>query len=398
MRAKPSLFWLIRNVESVLLGKLFGKNGSNGGEQARAKVLVVGGGFAGMSSAISLKERGFDVDLIDLDKDWRVYGAGITVTGATLRAYKRLGMVNDIATQGAIANGTKLFHYAGNFMQQFEEAPLEDGLPATGGIMRPLMHKIMSSRVRELGVSVRLGLTVDALKQDGSTVDVTFSDGSSGTYDLVVGSDGVNSKVREMISPDAEGAKHTGQGCWRISMNRRPGMDQGEFYFGGQNPAGITLCGPDQLYMWLLTPDDGSLWVEDAEGLQMLRERIEPFGGTVAWIRENMTTDHWVNYTRLSAIIQPKDNWVNGRHATTPHLASGAGIAVEGGIVLAEELANEKRSIDESLAAYVDRRYERCRDVVETSVEIGQMQLDGAGPQQVGQAIGAASHRLVQPF
>jgi 2-polyprenyl-6-methoxyphenol hydroxylase-like FAD-dependent oxidoreductase len=113
-----------------------------------------------------------------------------------------------------------------------------------------------------------------------------------------------------------------------------------------------------------------------------------------------------VNYRPLAAIIQPKDLWVKDRvvlvgdsaHATTPHLASGAGIAVEGGIALAEELSKEGRSIEDSLSAYVERRYERCRDVIESSVDIGKMQLNGASPQEVGGAIGAASHRLIQPF
>ena len=393
--------------EADLFGKLFGsKVTKNGAKSTNPKALVVGGGFAGMSSAISLKSAGFDVRLIDLDTEWRAYGAGVTITGATLRAYNHLGMVDEIAKQGAITNGSKIFHFGGNYMRMLEEAPLEDGLPATGGIMRPLMHRIMSTRVVDMGIPVELGVTVEQLDQSGDRVDVTFSKGQKETYDLVVGADGVASKVRDLVFPECEAPKPTGQGCWRISMNRRPGMEHGEFYFGHEFPIGITLCGPDQMYMWMLTPDDGSVWVEESEGLEMLRERLKPFGGTVAWIRENMNTDHWVNYRPLSAIIQPKSSWRNGRivlvgdsaHATTPHLASGAGIAVEGGIVLGEELGRSDRSIDEGLDAYVERRFDRCRDVVESSVAIGQMQLNGAGPQDVGAAIGAASHRLIQPY
>lgn len=390
-----------------MFGNLFGgRDSKDDAKSSEPKVLIVGGGFAGMSSAISLKSSGFDVQLIDLDTEWRAYGAGVTITGATLRAYKHLGMVDEIAQKGAISNGSKIFHFGGNFMRMLEEAPLEDGLPATGGIMRPLMHNIMSTRVIDMDIPVELGVTIDALNQNSEGVEVTFSNGEKRAYDLVVGADGVASKVRDLAFPECEAAKPTGQGCWRISMNRRPGMETGEFYFGHEFPVGITLCGPDQMYMWMLTPDDGSVWVEEAEGLEMLRERIRPFGGTVAWIRENMSTEHWVNYRPLSAIIQPKASWRNGRivlvgdsaHATTPHLASGAGIAVEGGIVLGEELGRPGVSIDEGLDAYVERRFERCRDVVESSVRIGQMQLQGAGPQEVGAAIGAASHRLIQPY
>ena len=159
------------------------------------------------------------------------------------------------------------------------------------------------------------------------------------------------------------------------------------------------------MYLWMLTPDDGSLWVNDEDGVNVLRARLEAFGGTVEWIKDNMTTEHWVNYRPLEAILQPKP-WSNGQvvllgdsaHATTPHLASGAGMAVESAVVLSQELANMDRSIADCLDAYTERRYERCRDVVESSVAIGDMQQAGAGPEEVGGAIGAASHRLMGPY
>ena len=64
-----------------------------------ATALVVGGGIGGMATAIGLAEGGVKVDLIDLDPDWRVYGAGITITGPTLRAYRRLGLLDQIKSR-----------------------------------------------------------------------------------------------------------------------------------------------------------------------------------------------------------------------------------------------------------------------------------------------------------
>ena len=64
-----------------------------------ATALVVGGGIGGMAAAISLARRGVAVELIDLDPDWRVYGAGITITGPTLRAYAELGLIDRIVKE-----------------------------------------------------------------------------------------------------------------------------------------------------------------------------------------------------------------------------------------------------------------------------------------------------------
>ena len=77
------------------------------------KVLVVGGGIGGMAVAILLRRGGVSVDLVDIDPQWRVYGAGISITGPTLRAYSRLGLLDRIKMEGAVTNGIRLRHFTG---------------------------------------------------------------------------------------------------------------------------------------------------------------------------------------------------------------------------------------------------------------------------------------------
>lgn len=370
-----------------------------------SNALVVGGGIGGMATAISLAERGVEVELIDLDPDWRVYGAGITITGPTLRAYKHLGMVEDIAEQGAITNGSRIFHFAGKHLQDLDEPAIEDDLPATGGIMRPVLHHIMQDRIKELNVNVRLGLTVSSLKNSGEGVDVTFSDDSTGHFDLVVGADSVYSCVRDLAFPHMEKPERTGQGCWRVSMKRPPGLERGEMYFGHQYPVGITRCGEDAVYLWMLTPHiPRDKHFTEEELYQNMKSNLEGFGGNAGWIRDNMKRDDWINYRPLEAKLQPKP-WFNGRivllgdavHATTPHLASGAGMAVESAIALAEEL-ELAGSADDALEAFQDRRFDRCKDIVDTSIAVGKLQLEGGNPEQIGGMIGGGLHRLAAPY
>ncbi|MBC2664918.1 FAD-dependent monooxygenase [Novosphingobium flavum] len=370
-----------------------------------AAALVVGGGIGGMAAAISLAARGVRVELIDLDPEWRVYGAGITITGPTLRAYRRLGLLEQIKAEGAITNRTRLFRYDGTHIADLEEPVIEAGLPATGGIMRPVLHRIMQARVRELAIPVRLGLTVTALENRAEGVDVTFSDGTSGRYDLVVGADSVYSTVREIAFPHMAPAVPTGQGCWRISIRKPPTLEAGEFYLGHANPAGITQCAPDSVYMWMLTPHEKrDAHFTDEELFQRLKELLADFGGNAGWIRDNMTRDDWINYRPLAAALQPRP-WYNGRivllgdavHATTPHLASGAGMAVESGIVLAEELGRAG-TVAEGLHAYQERRFDRCRDVIESSVGIGRLQLEHGDPEAHKALLEGALSRLNEPF
>jgi 2-polyprenyl-6-methoxyphenol hydroxylase-like FAD-dependent oxidoreductase len=367
--------------------------------------LIVGGGIAGMATAIRLREQGISVDLIDLDPEWRVYGAGITITGPTLRAYKRLGLLEAIKAQGAITSGSSIFRFDGVHLRDLDEPALEEGLPATGGIMRPILHKIMQSRVKELGATIRLGLTVSAMENQGEGVNVTFSDSSNGRYDLVVGADSINSAVRALAFPHMGEASHTGQGCWRISIARPPMLERGEMYFGHPFTAGITPCAADKVYLWMLTPHvRREKHFDEAELFEKMKANLGPFGHSAGWIRDTMQPTDWINYRPLSAVLQPKP-WNTGRivlvgdavHATTPHLASGAGIAVESALALVDELAAAE-TVESGLTAYQERRYERCRDVVETSVAVGKLQLEGGSPDQIGALIGGALHRLAGDY
>ncbi|WP_206244434.1 FAD-dependent monooxygenase [Novosphingobium terrae] len=370
-----------------------------------AKTLIVGGGIGGMAAAISLAERGVAVEIVDLDPQWRVYGAGITITGPTLRAYRRLGLLDAIKTQGAITTKTRLFKFDGTHIKDLDEPVIEEGLPATGGIMRPVLHRIMQARVKELSIPVRLGLTVSALENRADGVDVTFSDGSSGQYDLVVGSDSVGSTVRSLAFPHMAPAQPTGQGCWRLSIRRPPSLTEGEFYLGHDNPAGITVCAPDSVYLWMLTPHvERENFLTDEELFDELRGLLKDFGGHIGWIRDNMTREDWINYRPLTAALQPRP-WFNGRivllgdavHATTPHLASGAGMAVESGLVLAEELARHD-DVAQGLLAYQERRFPRCKDVIDSSIAVGRLQLNHGAPHEHAAILEGALSRLNEPF
>jgi 2-polyprenyl-6-methoxyphenol hydroxylase-like FAD-dependent oxidoreductase len=358
-----------------------------------------------MAAAIALSERGVAVTLVDLDPEWRVYGAGITITGPTLRAYRRIGLLDAIKEQGAITNLTRLYRFDGTHLHDLDEPVIEEGLPATGGIMRPVLHRIMQQKVKAMAVPVRLGVTVTTLENNGSGVDVVFSDETRGSYDLVVGADSVSSIVRDMAFPHMGPAQMTGQGCWRISIGRPPSLDAGEFYLGHANPCGITPCAPNSVYMWMLTAHvERDRFLNDNELHDELKHLLADFGGNAGWIRDHMTREDWINYRPLAAVLQPKP-WFNGRiallgdavHATTPHLASGAGMAVESGIVLAEALS-QSNTAEAGLLAYQDRRYERCKDVIDSSVAVGRLQLAHGDPAEHARILEGALARLNQPF
>lgn len=368
-------------------------------------VLVVGGGIGGMSAALALTQRGIGVTLIDADPNWRVYGAGITITGMSLRAFDDLGVLDEIRTRGFVHDGMRPMKFTGEPLGPPMRAPA--GSPPVmhgGGIMRPVLHDILSSRVRASGIDVKLGITVETLEQDEAGVDIVFSDGTTARYDLVIGADGIFSKTREMIFPDAAKPQFTDQGCWRIVAKRPSDVDRAEIYFGGPLKIGMSPISQDEMYVFLLEHVPGNPWFAPETHVAHLRELMAPFGGNVTAVREALGEESQIVYRPLEWLLLP-DPWYKGRvvligdaaHATTPHMASGAGLAVEDGLALAQELTGTD-DVAAALRAFMDRRFERAKLVVETSVQSGAMEIAGADRALQGSIMGAATKALALPY
>jgi 2-polyprenyl-6-methoxyphenol hydroxylase-like FAD-dependent oxidoreductase len=348
------------------------------------KVLVVGGGIAGMSTAIMLRRLGVEIDLIDLDPDWRVYGAGITITGPTLRAFGQIGVLDAVLREGYAGDGLDVRSVDGAIQTRIA-SPVRgpQAFPGGGGIMRPKLHAILSRRVRESGASVRLGLTVDRLVEDGQGVEATFSDGTTSRCSLVVGADGVGSKMRGLLFPGAPGPAYTGQHCWRVRLPRPAEIDRRNHFLGGPVKVGLTPVSDTEMYMFLLQARPTKARPDEATLSQELKGLLHGFGGVLAEVRESLSPSSEIIVRPLESLLLPPP-WFKGRavligdaaHPTTPQLASGAGLAVEDAIVLGEELAGAD-TLEAALAGFMRRRWSRCRMVVENSIEIGRREQAG---------------------
>jgi 2-polyprenyl-6-methoxyphenol hydroxylase-like FAD-dependent oxidoreductase len=368
------------------------------------KVLVVGGGIGGMSAAITLSRQGVQVDLVDLDPHWRVYGAGITITGATLRAFKAIGILDEVMANAYTGDGIQVCDRGGQRLGVVPTPAAEPGLPGCGGIMRPLLHSILSRRTLAAQVGVRLGLTVDKLTSYDDGVGVLFSDGSTGRYDLVVGADGVFSRVRRLLFPAAPEPQYTGQCVWRIVARRPAEIDRRHFFLGGPVKVGLTPVSDDQMYLFLLETTGRRPVLGDAELAIELARLLDGYGGPLRRILHDQVPDSRIVLRPLEGFLLPRP-WHLGRtlligdaaHPTTPHLASGAGMAVEDALVLGQELQGAA-TVAEAFEGFMARRYERCRLVVENSLEIGRREQRQAPIEEQTKLVEDSLRVLAQPI
>lgn len=366
--------------------------------------LVVGGGIAGMSATLVLSRLGVAVDVIDQDPAWRVYGAGISITGPTLRAFQRLGILEDFRRHGYCAASTRLFTPTGHPIGEVAIPPLAADLPAGGGIMRPVLHEILASRTRDAAADIRLGVTIDHYAEDADGASVTFSDGRTGRYDLVIGADGIYSRTRSLLFPDAPKPRFTGQACWRVTAPRPEGVTGVEMFLGAPIKAGVNPCSPDQLYLFALEAIAPNTRHAEADLPGLLRERLAGFGGSIGFVRDQISDRSVVNFRPLETLLLPGP-WHTRRglligdaaHATTPHLASGAGMAMEDAVVLGDVLsAND--SLSAALSAFMARRHDRCAMVVNNSIRLGEIEQSGVHSDEHPRLMNQTMAALAQPL
>jgi 2-polyprenyl-6-methoxyphenol hydroxylase-like FAD-dependent oxidoreductase len=370
------------------------------------RVLIVGGGIAGMALAIALERAGIAAEIAELDTDWRVYGAGITITGPTLRALDQLGLLDAVVDEGYCYDATRICDAAGNVIlaSRVSGRPMGPRIPNGGGILRPVLHRILSAATRASGAVVRLGVSVATLEQSDDEVSVGFTDGTAAAYDLIVGADGVHSGLRAMLFPDAPKPTFTGQGCWRAVVPRPAEIDCAHVYVGGPVKAGITPVSQDEMYLFLLQHVPGNPRMPEERWAALLATQLRGFGGALGAIRDQLNVSARLNYRPLEKLLLPPP-WHRGRailigdaaHATTPHLASGAGLAVEDALVLAE-LISSGIALEDALRRFVARRFGRCRMVVENSVQLGELEMACAPAEQQAELQRASMRALVAPI
>jgi 2-polyprenyl-6-methoxyphenol hydroxylase-like FAD-dependent oxidoreductase len=354
-------------------------------DERRFRILIVGAGIGGLTAAIALGKRGFDIELIERDPAWSVYGVGIIQQANVVRAMSELGILQDYLHAGFGFDYVDVYRGDGSHLAEIPSPKLIDACPANVGIGRPALHEVLGRRAREAGARIHLGLTVASIEDGDDAVRVGLSDGTTGRFDFVIGADGLFSQIRTLLFPEAPQPQFTGQGVWRHNFPRPADVTSLRAYEGHMG-MGLVPLSAELMYMFVTTPEPGNPRYARDGLARAMREKLSNAPPEIAALATQITDDAAVVYKPLEWVFLSGD-WHKGRvvllgdavHATTPHLGQGAGMAIEDSIVLAEELVRhtnfDAADLNAAFTAYRARRFERCRYIVEHSKAIGDGQL-----------------------
>lgn len=322
------------------------------------RVLVVGGGVAGLGAARALRARSVECDVIERADGWPHAGKGMYLPANAVRALDALGVGAEVRERGREIARQR-------FLDERGRTLLEVDLPRFWGETGPCLalgRRELHEVLRE-GMDVRMATTLVDLHQEGERVHVRFDDGSSEAYGLVVGADGVRSWARATVLGGAE-ARPVGQASWRFLVDGFPEISAWTVRLGRGRALLVIPLGAGRVYCYA---DLDASAVNDPTETDptALTELFGHFAEPVPTIlAAGIATGEVPYFTPIEEVVQ--ERWVLGRvclvgdaaHAMSPNMAEGAGMALEDALVLAETIAS-----DLPLAAFEARRRPRVEFV-----------------------------------
>ena len=355
---------------------------------AASKVLVQGGGVGGLTLAAALAQRGVEVDVVEASGPDAVLGVGLNQPNNALAALAEIGVREQCLDVGFPFEPLAVWSPAGVQVAAIPPPEGRYGTPSNNAISRPLYNRILRDAAEEAGVRIRTGATVWEMTEDADGVEVHLAtwtgkrtppvrDEEGGArYDLVVGFDGVRSKVREHLFGNRYTPEFTGSANWRITLPRPEDLTSIAFALAGPVKAVLTPISPEQMYIALVTPEPGNPRHDRADFPRLVRERMAGFSGRLGELRDGISDDAAINYTPLEQVVV-REPWFRGRvaiagdaaHTSTPHLAQGAAMAVEDAVTLAAAL-DEHSSLPAALDAWYRRRRDRALFVADMSMAL----------------------------
>ena len=359
-------------------------NGKGKDLHVPVKVIVVGGGIGGLTVAIALRRAGLEVVVFERAEGLQEIGAGLLLAANAQKALGKLGLEEAVVSLGTPASAGEIRSWRGEVLASIPAQELERRVgAASAAVHRADLQALL---LRELGEGpLRLGSEVEGFAQDEAGVTVLLAGGSEERADLLVGADGLNSRIRNKLFGSEE-LRYAGYTAWRaVAKPEQEILPWGTGFesWGRGGRFGCAHIGKGRVY-WFATRNSAEGGKDGPPGsptgtrtalLQYFGEWHHPVRELIeATDEEAIRRDDLFDREPLSA------RWGVGRvtllgdaaHPITPNLGQGACQAIEDAVVLARCL-REVDGVADALRRYEELRAARTARIVRQSRRIGQV-------------------------
>lgn len=346
------------------------------------KIGIAGGGVGGLAAAIALRQQGHDVTVFEQAKGFSRVGADINLTPNVVRAIDGLGAGPAIRERGA--RPTFRISRDWDTGRETSRLGMSNVAEQLYGAPQVTIHRsdIINALAEQFPMEqIQFGKRLRTLQQGDDVVTLAFEDGSSARFDVVVGADGIHSRVRTALFGD-EYPRFTGVVSFRsvVPTERVKQVPEIEAFtkWWGPNPHSQIVTFPlnqgKDTFIFATTGQES--WTEESwtsEGdVNELRSFYKDFHPDARALLDACDS------TLKSALYErePLPQWSVGTvtllgdacHPMLPFMAQGAGMAIEDAVVLGRALAGVATRAEAQQAL---QRYENARKERTARIQIG---------------------------